>query len=233
MYALYCGSATDGERGVRQRFGQYDRQQMLSKWVDDCIHKGWKITHKAPVLRCSIPPLNVRHVCAVVVVILEGVITFLLSALYTIDNKDYGVPDFALWPSQDDRHHRGLCSHSPLRGGGAVPSLDNVLSDEMVQQIVAEKRKKMQEYQEKYNKSDKGKATRKAWNESDKGKASIEKKSKKFRATHNVNNYPSQIAGRKKYAKTEKGRAVARAATRRHRERKRLAAEALKNGNQL
>jgi len=158
IFLLYVGSATDGKNGSRSRFKQYDKFHQFPKKVQDFIEKGWTITHQAPVLRCLIPQLNVQTICRNVVILLEGVCTFLLSALYTVRDADFGVPNIALWPSVQ-RNHIGLGTHSPLSESRGC--LMNVLSDGQVKEILATKKASQARGHKKYRESEHGMATSK------------------------------------------------------------------------
>jgi len=86
---------------------------------------------------------------------LEGVFSFLLSAFYTVRDADFGVQNFALWPT-DQRNHLGLCTHSPFaesRGG-----LTNELHDEQIEECLASRKANKARNNKKYTQSDKGNA---------------------------------------------------------------------------
>jgi hypothetical protein len=79
----------------------------------------------------------VQSICRNVVIILEGVCAFLLSAFYAVRDADFGVPNFALW-STDQRNHLGLCTHSPL--AWSREDLMNELNDEQVEEFLVSRR---------------------------------------------------------------------------------------------
>ena len=212
---LYVGSGTD-PRGCRFRLQHYDNSYRLPRYIEYFMKKGWSITHRALILRCAIPPLHILDICRTVMMIMEGTCTFLLSALYTVRDADFGVKNFDLWPF-DERNHLGLGSHSPLRElrGDTMA----VLSPEQVEELLADRKARKATNSKKFRQSEKGKAAirrnapgRKRWAQSEKGKASHNAARKRWEQSEKGN------ATLKKRAQTESGKAIHRASQKRYRE---------------
>ena len=97
---LYVGSGTDVNRGVKNRFAEYDTLRNLPSHVEKAIDEGYEIAHKILLCWTPFPPASMVPKLRLLFVALEATFSYMLWAMKTL-SKDYGVAHMCLW----DRTH--------------------------------------------------------------------------------------------------------------------------------
>lgn len=167
---LYIGSGT-GVRGVRIRLSNYVTGTKLPSCISDAIKDGYKIVHRALLVRCPIPSPSQIPSVRVAMFALEAAFSCIFSAMHN-RNTSYGFPNILPW----NKHlldYDGVCSHSALVED--VPSNFD-LSEQELEEMAELTREKNRVYQQQYgleqrdNPTDEFKAKQKAKNQAYKPK---------------------------------------------------------------
>jgi hypothetical protein len=131
---IYIGSGTSASSGVSLRFGQYEKQQLLPKYVEIDLKEGYSIVHKGLLCTTPIPSAAEVPITRLVFVALEAVFTFVFWALKCKTTFGFGFVDICPW-DRDTLEYDSLCSHNPL---SKSPSGDFSLSAEQLGAQAAE-----------------------------------------------------------------------------------------------
>jgi len=182
----------------------YDNQNAISRWTQKFLAGDWIISHKTPILRCPMPPRKISIVSKAVLLVLEGLMTYMLSAFYTTQNADYGVEGLALWPLHR-RSHFGLCSHSPLSEG--VTDILHELDDETVKAALDQQKATRNRNSKNFFQSDKGKAVKKRYAQSEEAKAVKKAYSKRNDTIEKARAYRQSDRGKENMRRRQKSEA--------------------------
>ena len=143
---IYIGSATSAKRGVRSRFGEYDRHKNLPRNVRKALQDGYRIYHKALLAWCPIPKASRIPVYRTVVIALEAILSCYFWAMARRDH-DYGYNTLCPW-SLDLFTYDGACSHNALKEG--IPG-DLDISEEELERMAEKIREKNNAYGREYH----------------------------------------------------------------------------------
>lgn len=92
---IYCGSATNSEKGINARFANYDNLERgsMPKYLLQAIDDGYRITSKGLLVKAPIPALAIQDAVRLLFIAIETLFTFIFWAL-RVPNK--GEPDYLL-----------------------------------------------------------------------------------------------------------------------------------------
>lgn len=144
-YRLYLGSGTEKRRGIRTRFGDYDRDEGYSDGVAGAIHFGWQIAHRSIIAWAPLVE-PVRHFqLQMLFLTLEA--TF--SHVFAMHDHNYMKSlEKSFWnPATLD--YQGLCSGSSLREIHELKGFFD-LSEEELRAEVEALEKKAKERRDRY-----------------------------------------------------------------------------------
>ena len=110
---IYIGSGTSVAGGVSSRLIQYDKKQLLPKYVAPALDEGYTITHKGLLCSAPIPSAGKVPITRLFFVALEAVFTFVFWALNCKTKHGFGFADLCPW-DRDTLEYGGLCSHNPM-----------------------------------------------------------------------------------------------------------------------
>ncbi|KAF5539566.1 heat shock SSB1, partial [Fusarium phyllophilum] len=144
---VYVGSGTNAVQGVNARLANYDKEQVLPRFVEAALKKGFSIVHKGLLTWSPIPPPELVPRQRLLFLAIEAALTFWFWAMKSYE-KDYHMGDYCPWPIESFSYH-GLCSHSALLEG-AVGGLD--LTPEQLIAMAAEVTQRKNEYSVFYRK---------------------------------------------------------------------------------
>jgi hypothetical protein len=142
---LYIGSGTSTIGGIRLRLLEYVRGKNLPCGIEDAIAKGYRIVHRAVLVRCPIPsPAQIPFVRLAMVAV-EAAFSALFSAMPN-RHTSYGLPGICPW-NKHLLEYDGACTHSPLVDGVKG---DFSLTPEQLQEIYDATQEKNRVYQQQY-----------------------------------------------------------------------------------
>ncbi|KAK4561170.1 hypothetical protein LTR86_005125 [Recurvomyces mirabilis] len=90
--AIYIGSGTESDRGVKKRLATYDKKRDLPLHVDKRLHDGYEITYKGLLCWVPLPTASRRFAVRALLLLLETAFSLLFWAM-TSRTKDYGELD--------------------------------------------------------------------------------------------------------------------------------------------
>lgn len=123
---IYIGSGTAAERGVAQRWYQYDNYMDLPVYVELSLKEGYIIVHKGLLFWMPLPSAEDVPKLRVLFVAGEAGMTFVFRAARCKTLFYYGLSHMCPWVGQS-LEWDGLCSHNSL---SELPASDHDLTAE-------------------------------------------------------------------------------------------------------